>query len=78
MIVIGTSTGGPRALQTVLTGLPVEIDAPILIVQHMPPGFTKSLATRLNLFCKIKVREALPDPEFFDIIFSALGVSPND
>ncbi|MGE7185220.1 protein-glutamate methylesterase/protein-glutamine glutaminase [Peribacillus sp. NPDC006672] len=58
IIVIGTSTGGPRALQTVLTELPLDIDAPILIVQHMPPGFTKSLATRLNSLCKIKVKEA--------------------
>ncbi|MCU6599798.1 chemotaxis response regulator protein-glutamate methylesterase [Peribacillus frigoritolerans] len=58
IIVIGTSTGGPRALQTVLTGLSEDIDAPILIVQHMPPGFTKSLATRLNSLCKIKVKEA--------------------
>ncbi|CAH0267361.1 Chemotaxis response regulator protein-glutamate methylesterase [Peribacillus frigoritolerans] len=56
LIVIGTSLGGPRALQTVLTGLS-EIDAPI----HCPayaPGFTKSLATRLNSLCKIKVKEA--------------------
>lgn len=58
IIVIGTSTGGPRALQTVLAGLPEEVDAPILIVQHMPPVFTKSLATRLNSLCKIKVKEA--------------------
>ncbi|AMM95435.1 chemotaxis protein CheY [Peribacillus simplex] len=58
IIVIGTSTGGPKALQTVLTELPLDIDASILIVQHMPPGFTKSLATRLNSLCKIKVKEA--------------------
>lgn len=41
-----------------MTGLPEDIDAPILIVQHMPHGFTKSLATRLNSLCKIKVKEA--------------------
>ncbi|MDQ0214282.1 two-component system chemotaxis response regulator CheB [Oikeobacillus pervagus] len=58
IIVIGTSTGGPRALQEVLTRLPADIHAPILIVQHMPPKFTKSLATRLNRLCKIKVKEA--------------------
>ncbi|MFD9624299.1 protein-glutamate methylesterase/protein-glutamine glutaminase [Peribacillus muralis] len=58
IIVIGTSTGGPRALQTVLTGLPGDIDAPILVVQHMPPGFTSSLAARLNSLCKIQVKEA--------------------
>ncbi|MGE7766405.1 CheB methylesterase domain-containing protein [Peribacillus sp. NPDC096540] len=58
IIVIGTSTGGPRALQTVLTGLPETIEAPILVVQHMPPGFTKSLADRLNSLCRIQVKEA--------------------
>lgn len=58
IVVIGTSTGGPRALQTVLTGLPENIDAPILIVQHMPPGFTKSLADRLNSLSRIRVKEA--------------------
>lgn len=41
-----------------MTRLPEDIDAPILIVQHMPHGFTKSLATRLNSLCKIKVKEA--------------------
>lgn len=58
IVVIGTSTGGPRALQTVLTGLPENLDAPILIVQHMPPSFTKSLADRLNSLCRIQVKEA--------------------
>ncbi|MFD6207222.1 chemotaxis response regulator protein-glutamate methylesterase [Peribacillus sp. NPDC060253] len=58
IIVIGTSTGGPKALQTVLTELPEDIEAPILVVQHMPPGFTKSLATRLDSLCKIQVKEA--------------------
>ena len=58
LVVIGTSTGGPRALQTVLTQLPENIDAPILIVQHMPPGFTKSLAERLDQISSICVKEA--------------------
>lgn len=58
IIIIGTSTGGPRALQTVMTELPKSIDAPILIVQHMPAGFTKSLAERLNSLCEIDVKEA--------------------
>jgi len=58
LIVIGTSTGGPRALQAVLTKMPATTDAPILIVQHMPPGFTKSLAERLNQLCAIEVKEA--------------------
>ncbi|WP_285766612.1 chemotaxis response regulator protein-glutamate methylesterase [Peribacillus sp. SI8-4] len=58
IVVIGTSTGGPRALQTVLTAIPGDVDAPILVVQHMPPGFTNSLAVRLNSLCKIQVKEA--------------------
>ncbi|KAB2337529.1 chemotaxis response regulator protein-glutamate methylesterase [Cytobacillus depressus] len=58
IICIGTSTGGPRALQKVLTTLPENIDAGILIVQHMPAGFTKSLANRLNSVCHISVKEA--------------------
>jgi two-component system chemotaxis response regulator CheB len=57
-VIIGTSTGGPRALQEVLTQLPATIDAPILIVQHMPAGFTKSLADRLNKLSAITVKEA--------------------
>lgn len=58
MVLIGTSTGGPRALQEVITNLPKEIKAPILIVQHMPAGFTKSLAVRLNQLSEIEVKEA--------------------
>lgn len=57
-VIIGTSTGGPRALQEVLTKLPSDIGAPILVVQHMPPGFTKSLADRLNGLSAIHVKEA--------------------
>lgn len=57
-ILIGTSTGGPRALQDVLTSIPKDISASILIVQHMPPVFTKSLAERLNNMCQITVKEA--------------------
>lgn len=58
IVAIGTSTGGPRALQEVLTKIPADFPAPILIVQHMPPGFTKSLADRLHSICQIEVREA--------------------
>jgi len=57
-VMIGTSTGGPRALQEVLINLPKDLRAPILIVQHMPPGFTKSLADRLDSLCEINVKEA--------------------
>lgn len=58
IVVIGTSTGGPRALQEVLTTLPKNINAPILIVQHMPAGFTNSLAKRLDQLSEITVKEA--------------------
>ncbi|MEC5422673.1 chemotaxis response regulator protein-glutamate methylesterase [Virgibacillus sp. C22-A2] len=59
IIVVGTSTGGPRALQRLLTDLPSNLLAPILIVQHMPPGFTKSLADRLNSLSNVYVKEAV-------------------
>lgn len=58
VVCIGTSTGGPRALQQVITSLPEGLDVPVLIVQHMPPGFTKSLANRLDSLSEIKVKEA--------------------
>jgi len=58
IVLIGTSTGGPRALQEVITKIPSSIKAPILIVQHMPAGFTKSLADRLNNLSQIRVKEA--------------------
>lgn len=57
-VIIGTSTGGPRALQEVLTRLPATLPVPILVVQHMPPGFTKSLAQRLDGLSNIHVKEA--------------------
>ncbi|MFJ8063802.1 chemotaxis response regulator protein-glutamate methylesterase [Psychrobacillus sp. NPDC096426] len=58
MVLIGTSTGGPRALQEVITKFPKDMQAPVLIVQHMPAGFTKSLAERLNQLAEIEVKEA--------------------
>ncbi|WP_093060281.1 chemotaxis response regulator protein-glutamate methylesterase [Psychrobacillus sp. OK028] len=58
MVLIGTSTGGPRALQEVITKLPGDMQAPVLIVQHMPAGFTKSLAQRLNQLSELEVKEA--------------------
>jgi two-component system chemotaxis response regulator CheB len=59
MVAIGTSTGGPKALQRILTDLPKSFHTPILIVQHMPPVFTKSLADRLNRLCHLRVKEAV-------------------
>jgi two-component system chemotaxis response regulator CheB len=57
-IVIGASTGGPAALQTVVSGLPAAFHAAVLIVQHIPRGFTRSLAERLDARSKLPVREA--------------------
>lgn len=58
VLAIGTSTGGPVALQTVLTQLPANFPYPIVLVQHMPAAFTRAFAQRLNGLCKIEVREA--------------------
>ncbi|MCE7794585.1 chemotaxis response regulator protein-glutamate methylesterase [Salipaludibacillus sp. CUR1] len=58
MVVIGTSTGGPKALQKVLPLLPATFPHPVLVVQHMPEGFTKSLSERLDALSHIKVKEA--------------------
>jgi two-component system chemotaxis response regulator CheB len=58
IVAIGTSTGGPRALQEVITRLPKNFPCGIVIVQHMPPGFTKSLADRLDSISEVSVKEA--------------------
>jgi two-component system chemotaxis response regulator CheB len=63
IVAIGSSTGGPRALQTVLSRLPANIPAAIVVVQHMPAGFTKSLADRLDSFCQLSVSEAADGDE---------------
>lgn len=58
LLAIGTSTGGPIALQKVLTLLPENFPVPIILVQHMPAAFTNAFASRLNSLCKISVKEA--------------------
>jgi len=58
LVIIGSSTGGPSALQTVLPRFAPDFPVPILVVQHMPPGFTKSFADRFNHLCNLHVKEA--------------------
>ena len=58
ILVIGTSTGGPQTLSHIFPHFPADIPTGILVVQHMPPIFTKSLADRLNKISEIKVKEA--------------------
>jgi len=58
IIAIGTSTGGPPALQAVIPRLPKNLPVPVTVVQHMPPTFTKSLADRLNSISQVTVKEA--------------------
>lgn len=58
LVAVGCSTGGPRALKALLENIPADFPAPIVIVQHMPPNFTKSLAQRLNTFSPLEVAEA--------------------
>lgn len=59
IVAIGTSTGGPSALQTVLPQLPGNFPVPVLVAQHMPVGFTGPLASRLNGLCPLNVREGV-------------------
>ncbi len=58
LLAIGTSTGGPVALQKILTQLPADFPLPIIMIQHMPATFTQAFANRLNSLCKINVKEA--------------------
>ncbi|HEY7135134.1 MAG TPA: chemotaxis response regulator protein-glutamate methylesterase [Acidimicrobiia bacterium] len=59
VVAIGVSTGGPKALGEVLPGLPAALPVPVVIVQHMPPLFTKLLADRLDASCAVRVHEGV-------------------
>ncbi|MBL0709565.1 MAG: chemotaxis response regulator protein-glutamate methylesterase, partial [Colwellia sp.] len=58
LLAIGTSTGGPVALQKILTQFPADFPLPIIMIQHMPATFTQAFANRLNSLCKINIKEA--------------------
>ncbi len=60
VILIGSSTGGPGALSEIVPSLPANFPSPVLIVQHMPAGFTHSLSERLNSISQLNVKEAEP------------------
>lgn len=59
VIVIGSSTGGPPAVQQILLSLPANLRAPVIIAQHMPKSFTSAFASRMNQLCAIRVKEAV-------------------
>jgi len=75
IVAIGTSTGGPKALQAILPLLPGNFPVPILIVQHMPPTFTTTLAKSLDQRCRLSVREAFEGAE---ILPGEVWIAPGD
>ncbi len=75
LVAIGASTGGPNALAEVLSVLPKQFPAPILITQHMPPLFTTLLANRLNEVCPLAVREAVDGAE---VLPGEVWIAPGD
>ncbi|MCH5273152.1 MAG: chemotaxis-specific protein-glutamate methyltransferase CheB [Lachnospiraceae bacterium] len=76
LVVLACSTGGPKALQQVVPKLPKNLDAPMVIVQHMPVGFTETLASRLNDLSQITVKETVDgEPLQKGIVYIAKGGS---
>ncbi|HEY2512325.1 MAG TPA: chemotaxis-specific protein-glutamate methyltransferase CheB [Polyangiaceae bacterium] len=72
-VVLGASTGGPAAIQTLIARLPSDSPLPLLIVQHMPGGFTRAFAERLNSVCALPVKEAADGDRFERGVFVAPG-----
>lgn len=74
VVALASSTGGPKSLQSVVPRLPAELNAPVLIVQHMPKGFTASLAERLNSLSAVEVKEAAEGDELkAGTVYIAMG-----
>lgn len=74
VVVLGTSTGGPAALKAVLPKLPAQLSVPVLVVQHMPATYTRSLAERLNVNCELEVIEATDQmPAIGGLVIIAAG-----
>jgi two-component system chemotaxis response regulator CheB len=83
LCVIGASTGGPAAVQRILQALPARFPMPVVVVQHMPPGFTRPFAERLASLSRVRVAEAqdgvrlLPGMALIAPAGQHLRVSPN-
>lgn len=75
VVAIGVSTGGPTALATIIPQFPADFPLPILIVQHMPPLFTRFLAERLQCATRLRVREAV---EGTPILAGTVSIAPGD
>lgn len=74
IVALACSTGGPKSLQSVIPKLPPNLDAPVVIVQHMPVGFTASLAARLNELSALEVKEAQDGEEIKNgVVYIAPG-----
>ena len=74
IVAIASSTGGPRALQTLVSSLPGDLGVPVLIVQHMPVGFTEALGKRLNSISALDVAEAVDgEPVLPNKVYLARG-----